>query len=144
MRRFTIVLVLLMVGLFSSETIHAQTNPSTEELQEFFNGQQLLITYREGEVLYGTYYFLEIHYCPNGYYGLHGSTVKRTVLDNEQRSSWQEYGSWKITAENGLNGIEYVSLQGARQFYPIYKLPSGDMFISEGVSIVKQGLAICQ
>lgn len=144
MRRFTIVLVLLTAGLFSSETICAQTNPSSEELQEFFNGQQLLITYREGEVLYGTYYFLEIHYCPNGYYGLYGSTVKRTVLDNEQRSNWQEFGSWKITTENGLNGIESVNLQGTRQFYPIYKLPSGDMFISEGVSIVKQGLAICQ
>lgn len=95
-------LLLLMAGLiFSSlflttNPVSAQSMPSEAELQEFFNNQNILITYREGEVLYGTYYFLEIHYCPNGYYGLYGGTVKRTVLDNEQRSNWQEYGSWKV------------------------------------------------
>jgi hypothetical protein len=122
----------------------AQTNPSVEELHNFFNRQQLLITYREGEVLYGTYYFLEIHYCPNGYYGLYGNTVKRTVLDNEQRSNWQEFGTWKITTQNGLNGIHYAATNGGQQFYPIYRLANGDMFLSEGVTIVIQGAAICQ
>ena len=144
MKQIVFIVLITLAGFSSSEMIQAQTNPSVEELQEFFNGQQLLITYREGEVLYGTYYFLEIHYCPNGYYGLYGSTVKRTVLDNEQRSSWQEYGNWKITNQNGVNGILYVTLQGAQQFYPMYKLANGDMFIQEGISIVKQGLAICQ
>ncbi|MBT8261565.1 MAG: hypothetical protein KJO05_02005 [Bacteroidia bacterium] len=124
--------------------MEAQTNPSVEELHNFFNGQQLLITYREGEVLYGTYYFLEIHYCPNGYYGLYGNTVKRTVLDNEQRSNWQEFGTWKITTQNGLNGIYYAATNGGQQFYPMYKLQNGDMFISEGISIVNQGAAICR
>ena len=123
---------------------HSQTNASIEDLTNFFNGQQLLITYRDGEVLYGTYYFLEIHYCPNGYYGLYGNTVKRTVLDNEQRSNWQEFGTWRITTQNGLNGIEYVATTGGQQFYPMYRLSNGDMFISEGISIVNQGMAICQ
>jgi len=144
MKTFVFVLLCAMACFITSERLKAQTNPSSEELQEFFTGQQLLITYREGEALYGTYYFLEIHYCANGYYGLYGSTVKRTVLDNEQRSNWQEYGNWKITSENGLNGIESISLQGVRQFYPMYKLENGDMFIREGISIVKQGKAICQ
>ncbi|KAA3625562.1 MAG: hypothetical protein DWP94_00545 [Flavobacterium sp.] len=125
-------------------TINAQTNPSVEELQHFFNGQQLLITYRDGEVLYGTYYYLEVHYCPNGYYGLYGRTVKRTVLDNEQRSNWQEFGTWKITTRDGQNGIEYLATTGGQQFYPLFKLPNGDMFLQEGITIVKQGLAICQ
>ena len=144
MKQLVFALLISLCCIVPSETLQAQSNPSTEELQEFFNGQQLLITYREGEVLYGTYYFLEIHYCPNGYYGLHGNTVKRTVLDNEQRSNWQEYGTWKITSQNGVNGIQYVTLQGAQQFYPMYKLENGDMFIREGISIVKQGLAICE
>ena len=114
----TIITLLLVFIMSIPSSSKAQSNPSTDELHNFFNNQQLLITYREGEVLYGTYYFLEIHYCPNGYYGLYGSTVKRTVLDNEQRSNWQEYGSWKITNQDGINGILYVTTQGAQQFYP--------------------------
>ena len=45
--------------------------PSIETLQNFFNGQQLLLTYRKGG---GVWYLLllEVHYCPNGYYGLYG------------------------------------------------------------------------
>lgn len=127
----------------SFHTTHSQTNASVEDLHNFFNNQQLLITYREGEVLYGTYYFLEIHFCPNGYYGLYGNTVKRTVLDNEQRSNWQEYGTWKITNQEGLNGILYVATTGNQQFYPLYMLQNGDLFISEGISVVKQGQAVC-
>ncbi len=134
----------LFSAFFSIQPAKAQTNASVAELQEFFNGQQLLITYRDGEALYGTYYFLEVHYCPNGYYGLYGNTVKRTVLDNEQKSNWQEYGSWKITTQNGLNGIHYAATNGSQNFYPMYRLQNGDMFLSEGVSIVKQGMAICQ
>lgn len=144
MKSIIIPALLCFICFFNSEPLRAQTNPTVEELQNFFNGQQLLITYRHGEVLYGTYYFLEVHYCPNGYYGLYGRTVKRTVLDNEQRSNWQEYGTWKITTRDDLNGIEYVATTGAQQFYPLYKLPNGDMFLQEGITIVKQGLAICQ
>lgn len=85
MKGILIVGVLCMLYL-NPQTMDAQTNPSIETLQNFFNGQQLLLTYREGEVVYGTYYFLEVHYCPNGYYGLYGNTVKQTVLGNEQKS----------------------------------------------------------
>ena len=140
----------LVMGLFLATLIsfssfegNAQTIPTESELQEFLNNQQLLITYREGEALYGTYYFLEIHYCPNGYYGLYGSTVKRTVLDNEQRSNWQEYGSWKVMSQNGQVGLHYAATNGNQQFVPVYKLANGDFFIREGISIVKQGQAIC-
>lgn len=144
MKSILFICLFILFGICNTQTMEAQTNPSVEELHNFFNGQQLLITYREGEVLYGTYYFLEIHYCPNGYYGLYGNTVKRTVLDNEQRSNWQEFGTWKITTQNGLNGIYYAATNGGQQFYPMYKLQNGDMFISEGISIVNQGAAICR
>ena len=124
--------------------MNLQTIPTIKEVYNFFNNQNLLITYREGEAVFGTYYFLEIHYCPNGYYGLYGNTVKRTVLGNEQKSNWQEYGTWKIINQNSLNGIYYAATNGNQKFYPLYKLPNGDLFISEGITIVKKGLAICQ
>ncbi len=137
-------LLLIVIGTSCSMRLSAQVNPSIDELHNFFNNQQLLITYREGEVLYGTYYFIEVHYCPDGYYGLYGNTVKRTVLDNEQRSNWQEFGRWKIISQNDINGIIYIPTNGNQQFYPLYKLANGDLFISEGITVVNQGLAICQ
>ena len=121
----------------------AQTTPSLEEVQYFFNNQNILITYRQGEVIYGTYYFIEIHYCPSGQYGLYGSSVKKTVLGNEQRNNWQEFGTWRVVAQDGAVGLYYVNTSGEQQFVPIYKLYNGDMFISEGTTIVKQGQAIC-
>ena len=123
-------------------TIQGQSIPSQEEVRNFFNNQNILISYREGEVIYGTYYFMEIHYCPTGQYGLYGNTVKKTVLGNEQRSNWQEFGTWQITSQNGLVGIYYAT-QTNQQFVPIYKLANGDFFVREGVSIVKQGPATC-
>lgn len=136
--------LLIVLGSSFCMKLNAQVNPSIDELHNYFNNQQLLLTYREGEVLYGTYYFIEVHYCPNGYYGLYGNTVKRTVLGNEQRSNWQEFGTWKIINQNDINGIIYIPTNGNPQFYPLYKLANGDLFINEGITIVNQGLAICQ
>jgi len=134
----------LLLGCFLlyAPVINAQSIPSINEVKNFFNNQNILITYREGEVIYGTYYFMEIHYCPNGYYGLYGNTVKKTVLGNEQKSNWQEYGTWQVISQNGKVGIYYVT-QTNQQFVPIYKLANGDFFVREGTSIVKQGPAIC-
>ena len=107
-----ILALLFIMGPGGFAKLNSQVNPSVDELNNYFNNQRLLLTYREGEVLLGTYYFIEIHYCPNGYYGLYGNTVKRTVLGNEQKSNWQEYGTWKITNQNGINGIYYLANNG--------------------------------
>ncbi len=135
--------LLLSSFLLVVPTCNAQTVPTVEEVQSFFNSQNILITYREGEVVYGTYYFLEVHYCPNGKYGLYGSSVKKTVLGNEQRNSWQEFGSWQAVSRNDQVGMYYSTTTGSQQFVPLYKLANGDLFVREGVSIVKQGPAIC-
>lgn len=135
--------LLLSWFLLFSTPCKAQTIPSVEEVQYFFNDQNIMITYREGEVIYGTYYFIEIHYCPGGQYVLYGSSVKQTVLKNEQRGNWQEFGTWQVTEQDGGVGINYVTTEGAQQFVPIYKLADGDLFVREGVTIVRQGQAIC-
>ena len=115
--------LLLLLFILSTTMNYGQSIPTEEELHEFLNGKQLMITYREGEALYGTYYFIEVHYCPNGYYGLYANTVKRTVLGNEQKGGWQEYGQWQVqnhfqcqfvpqfdhlelTAESALNNLQ--------------------------------------
>lgn len=136
-----LLIAFLFCGFLPTE-VEAQTVPTVQEVHNFFNNQKKLVTYREGEALYGTYYFLEIHYCPNGY-GLYGNSVKKTVLGNEQRDNWQEFGTWKVVEQNGLVGIFYNTTAGAQNFIPIYKYGNGSYSSGEGITIVNKGAAIC-
>jgi len=138
----TTVLLLSFSVLFTQNTT-AQSIPTVAEVNGFINNSQLLVTYREGEVLYGTYYFIEIHYCPNGY-GLYGRTVKKTVLGNEQKTNWQEFGTWKVMEYSGKTGVYYKTTTGQKNFVPVYRLANGNFTTGESVTIVKQGSAICK
>ncbi len=137
-----VTVILLTFSVLFPENTNAQSIPTVAEVNSFINNNHLLVTYREGEVLYGTYYFIEIHYCPNGY-GLYGKTVKKTVLGNEQKSNWQEFGTWKVMEYNGNTGVYYKTTAGQENFVPVYRLTNGNLSTGEGVSIVKQGPAIC-
>ncbi len=135
--------IIFTLSLLSMQNMNAQTIPTEAQVNKFVNNKHFLVTYREGEALYGTYYFLEVHYCPTGSYLLYGSTVKKTVLGNEQRNNWQEAGSWKAVKYNGSVGLYYKVNTGEEKFFPLYLLPNGNLTLGEGISIVLQGKAIC-
>lgn len=136
------IMAMLSFG-FTSSDLNAQNIPTVEEVNNFFMNQQMLITSREGGPIYGTFYFLEIHYCPQGY-GLYGRSSKQTVMGNYQTNNWQEFGTWKVIEQNGLVGLFYtVNSTGAQNFVPVYKLNDGSFSIGEGYTIVHQGQAIC-
>jgi len=135
-------LILTFSFIFIQNT-SAQSIPTVAEVNDFINNNHFLITYREGEVVYGTYYFIEIHYCSSGLYGLYGKSVKQTVMGNEQHNNWQEYGNWKVIDYNGTVGVYYKTATAQEKFVPVYRLPNGNLSIGEGVTIVKQGKAIC-
>jgi hypothetical protein len=137
------IALILTISFISTINTNAQSVPTVAEVNNFINNNHFLITYREGEVVYGTYYFIEIHYCPSGLYGLYGKSVKQTVMGNEQRNNWQEYGSWKVINYNGSVGIYYKTTAAQEKFVPAYRLPDGNISFGEGVTIVKQGKAIC-
>ena len=142
MKLTTTLGLFLVVSILFSNTLNAQDNPSLEKLHKFYNNQKLEVTWRDGIVIYGTYYFLEVHYCPDGYYGLYGNSLKKTVLGNEQRSNWQEFGTWQITTQNNINGILYSSTSGNQNFYPLYKNDYGQLYYGN-MTISNRGLAIC-
>lgn len=140
MRSFFMLFFCLSTIVFSS--VNAQSNPTVEEVHNFFNDSNILITYREGGPIYGTFYFIEIHYCPNGY-GLYGRSSKQTVMGNYQTNNWEEFGTWQVTEQNGLSGIYYAPLNGSSLFVPIYKLADGSLMINQSTTIIRQGQALC-
>ena len=144
MKNFHLLMALILTFSFIiTQNTSAQSIPTVAEVNNFFNNNHFLVTYREGEVVYGTYYFIEIHYCSSGLYGLYGKSVKQTVMGNEQHNNWQEYGNWKVIDYNGNVGVYSITTTAQEKFVPVYRLPNGNLSIGEGVSIVKQGKAIC-
>ena len=133
-------LLTVIIGI-SFQNSSAQNIPSVAELRTHLTNSNYLVTYRECEAVYGTYFYLDIHYCPNGYFVLFGRSVKQTVLGNEQYNNWQEYGTWKVIDLSGQVGIHYITTTGQQNFVPVYQHPNGGLFIGQGISIVKQGFA---
>jgi hypothetical protein len=133
----------LLFSLWSAPTCTAQgvTEPT---VKKFFNGQQMLVTYREGEVLYGTYFTLEVHFCASGRYMTFGESRRRTILDNEQVNRFTEEGTWEITMLRGQTVLTYVSVSGVQNIINVNVAPNGRVSLGDGISVVRQGPAQCR
>lgn len=133
------VLILLPLG-----EPGAQSHQQASKAKGYFSGQKMLVTYREGGPVYGTYFFLEIHYCRSGQYLLFGQSRKQTVLGNAQVNNWRDNGTWNIISFQGKIALQYQSTSGRRDLIPIQLLPDGSIWVNEGVSIQKRGRAQCR
>jgi hypothetical protein len=114
-----------------------------QRIKQYFNGQKIFMSYREGGALYGTYFFQEIHFCPSGQYKLFGQSRKQTVLDNEQINNWEEYGAWDVVSFQGQIVLRFHTTSDEQGSFPIRLLPGGQIWIGDGISIQQQGKAQC-
>ena len=112
-------------------------------VRDFFNGQQMLVTYREGGALYGTFFTLQVHFCRSGRYMTFGESRKQTVLDNEQVNTFSDEGTWEITTFRGQMVLKYVSVSGQPNMVPVRVL-NGRVSLGDGISVVRRGVAQCQ
>jgi hypothetical protein len=131
-------------------TILAQTG-SQQDLRDYLAGQKFLVTYRQGGPVYGTYFFLTVHLCRSGKYTTFGQSRKQSVLDSgdtglpssEQVHRWRDQGRWDIIEFGGQIGVQYLSSAGQRSFYPVRVEPNGQIWVGNGMSVVRQGAAEC-
>jgi hypothetical protein len=112
-------------------------------VRAFFNGQQMLVTYREGGPLYGTFFTLEVHFCRSGRYLTFGESRRQTVLDNEQVNRFSDEGTWEITTFRGQLVLQYVSVSGQPNMVAVNVAPNGRVWLGDGITIVRQGPAQC-
>jgi hypothetical protein len=134
----------LLLLLLAAPPAVSQTDLNEQAARGFFRGQKLLVTYRDGGPLYGTFFFLNVHFCPSGRYMTTGQSRRHTVLDNEQISNFSDRGSWDITTFEGQLVLRYVSDSGQANALPVHRLPNGSISVGEGISLVKQGVAQCR
>jgi hypothetical protein len=133
----------LLLGLLVTSSAAAQSPEAN--VREFFNGQQMLVTYREGGPVYGTFFTLQVHFCRSGRYLTFGESRKHTVLDNEQVSRFSDQGTWTIESMQGRMVLKYISISGQPNIVAINVAPNGRVSLGDGgISVVRQGPAQCQ
>jgi hypothetical protein len=122
----------------------AAQGPPEAAVKDFFNGQQMLVTYREGGPLYGTFFTLQVHFCRSGRYITFGESRRHTVLDNEQVSRFTDEGTWEVATLRGQMVLRYVSISGQPNVVAINVAPNGRVSLGDGsITVIRQGVAQC-
>jgi hypothetical protein len=85
------------------------------------------VYYRVGGILYGEHHLIDIEYNQSGRYSLRADTAKVTVLDNVQRSGWQETGRWDVVRVGQKVGVRHQSDKGFVAFFPVQVLTNGQV-----------------
>jgi len=112
-------------------------------LRNYLSGRYVLISRRDGEAVYGTYYFFHTHYCSSGRYLIYANSVKQSVLGGEIRHNWEVRGNWKVVTQQSQEGVFYQDTDGGTDFLPLRMRPDGSVFVREGISFAPQGPARC-
>ena len=134
------IVVLLPLG---ASTQGVSSGAPVATVEDFFNGQQMLVTYREGGPLYGTFFTLQVHFCRSGRYVTFGESRRQTILDNEQVNRFTDEGTWEITTFRGQLVLQYVSVSGQPNIVAVNVAPNGRVSLGDGITVVRQGLAQC-
>jgi hypothetical protein len=143
MRTSCVVMTAVLLSLWKPAPLTAQ-GPPTAAVKDFFNGQQMLVTYREGGPVYGTFFTLQVHFCRSGRYLTFGESRRQTVLDNVQVNRFTDEGTWEVTVIRGQTVLRYLSISGQPNMVAIGVAPNGRVTLGDGsITVVRQGLAQC-
>ena len=143
MRILCIAVTALLLQFPMTAPLAAQ-GPPEPAVRDFFNGQQMLVTYREGGPLYGTFFTLQVHFCRSGRYMTFGESRRHTVLDNEQVNRFTDEGTWEVTTIRGQMVLRYLSISGQPNTVAINVAPNGRVTLGDGsITVIRQGVAQC-
>jgi len=140
----TALLVALSFFFLPAHPAYAQTDKEVHYIKAYLRGYEFQITYREGEALYGTYFFLDVHFCSSGQYLSSVQTRKQTVLGNEQVNSWNDRGNWDVVPVRGYAALRYLSASGAQDVVPLQLLPDGSIRPLSGAFMKRLGTTRCK
>ena len=101
MRSPSAVITSLLLAVFLSTPARAQTESNERNVRDLFAGQKMLVTWRDGGSLYGTFFTLQVHFCRSGRYMTFGESRRQTVMDNQQVSNLDDRGSWDVATFQG-------------------------------------------
>lgn len=129
--------------LFPVSTVQAQSKRQVERIKQELSGRVVQMTYRVGEVVYGTYYIDTVTFCRSGQYASESQSRKQTVLDNVQPGSSRDAGQWTVIYSQGQYFIQFSSRYGSVNYLPVALYRNGSISMGNGVSARFLGRARC-
>ncbi len=140
----TTAVLALSIPLLSAGSLPAQAQKDVEYVREYLKGHEFQITYREGGAQYGTFFFLDVHFCASGSYRSANQSRKQTVLGNEQVNSWNDSGTWDVSLVQGYPALRYASASGAQDIVPLQVQADGSVRPLSGAFMKRLGRAQCR
>src|SRR5437868_84279 len=123
--RSVLIAAALVLASFGASAQTPAPGSAEALVRDFFNGQQMLVTYREGGALYGTVFALQVHFCRSGRYMTFGESHKQTVLGNDQVNRFADEGMWEIATFRGQVILKYTSASNPPNIVAVNVAPDG-------------------
>ena len=131
----------LVVVIAAPQTGLAQSEAET--VRSLLSGRTMMITYRDLGPINGTYQQISVSFCPSGSYFSQGGNSRTTVLENQERHSFSDQGTWSVSGLENLVVVQYRSVSGQVTAFLVHLLPSGRIWAGTGITVIPQGPAPC-
>jgi hypothetical protein len=130
-----------VVVITASKPVLAQSEAET--VRSLLSGRTMMVTYRDGGPVYGTYQQIYVSFCPSGSYFSQGRSSRTTILENQERRSFSDQGTWSVSELGNLVAVQYRSVSGQVTSFLVHLLPNGKIWAGNGITVIPQGAAPC-
>ena len=113
-----------------------------ETVRSLLSGRTIMVTYRDGGPIYSTYQ--QISFCPSGSYFSQGGSSRTTILEDQERRSFSDQGTWSVSELGNLVVVQSRSVSGQVTALLVRLLPNGRIWAGTGITVVPQGPASCR
>ena len=103
-----------------------------------------MVTYLDGGPIYGTQQQIYVSFCPSGSYFSQGGSSRTTILENQERRSFSDQGTWSVSELGNRVVVQYRSVSGQVTAFLVHLLPNGRLWAGTGVTVILQGPATCR
>ena len=83
-----------------------------EAVRSLLSGRTMMVTYRDGGPIYGTNHQIHVSFCPSGSYFSQGGSSRTTILENQERRSFSDQGTWSVSEIGNLVVVQSRSVSG--------------------------------
>ena len=129
----------LVVAIAAPKTGLAQSEAET--VRSLLSGRTMMITYRDGGPINGTYQQISVSFCPSGSYFSQRRNSRGTFLENQERRSLSDQGTGSVSELENLVVVQYRSVSGQVTAFLVHLLPSGRIWAGTGITVIPQGPA---
>jgi hypothetical protein len=83
-----------------------------ETVRSLLSGRTMMVTYWDGGPIYSTYQQIYVSFCPSESYFSQGGSSRTTILENQERRSFSDQGTWSVSELGNLVVVQYRSVSG--------------------------------